>query len=433
MEICEELILLAKEFKKKKASLYLVGGYVRNHLLGLPSTDFDICSSLSEDKVLSICTKLKAKTSRINKSLGTILIQIGNYKFEYTRFRSESYSHNGTHTPVEIKFVEDINIDCLRRDFTINSLYYDILENRLIDLVCGQKDLERKLIKTTQDPSQTFSDDALRILRAIRFSATLDMDIEKSSLKALKTFSPLLKSISKERILKELQAIVVADLKYNYTNKRFLKTINKTRMLKYIFNYTLNNIKAFSKKDIINFYNLSTNSRLIGFYILILCKHFSIPSTESNIAYTINNLLGINGLKETNNSIITTEKLFKILTNLNTNTDTLNASINYLTLSTSEREIIDAFISKKAKQTLSDNIKHIKDSNLPLSIHQLDICAQDLLDNNIERKYISKILSTLYNQVLNMCVANEKDALTKLAIQINETFTEINKQIEEKL
>lgn len=433
MEMCEELIRLAKEFKKRKTTLYIVGGYVRNHLLSLHSEDIDICSNLPEDKVVAICNKLNAKTSHINKTLGTIQIRIGTYKFEYTRLRSESYSHNGTHTPTDIEFIDDINIDCLRRDFTINSLYFDILENRLIDLVGGQKDLQKKIIRTTQAPDITFSDDALRVLRAIRFSSTFDLDIEKHSFDSLKTFSPYLKSISKERVLKELKEIVTADLKHNYSNTRFLKILNKTKMLKYIFNSTLERIKPFSKNEISSFYNLSKDARLIGLYVLILSKYFKKPSTESNIVFTINTILGISGIKESSSNIIITEKLFKILSNLNSNTDILNASINYLTLSTNEREIIDAFTNKKAKIILSDNIKHIKDSNLPLNIHQLNICVQDLLDNNIERKYISKILSTLYNQVLNMCVENEKKALIELAIQINETFLEINQQIKEKL
>ena len=136
-------------------------------------------------------------------------------------------------------------------------------------------------------------------------------------------------------------------------------------------------------------------------------------------------LLGINGIKESNDNIKVTEKIYRILQNLNYNRDTLNASINYLTLSSAEREVIDNLCGKKGKVRLSDNISKIKDNNLPLNIHQLDISAQDLIEIGIEQKYISKILSTLYNQVLNMSVPNIKDDLKNIAKEINETFTKI--------
>jgi hypothetical protein len=100
----------------------------------------------------------------------------------------------------------------------------------------------------------------------------------------------------------------------------------------------------------------------------------------------------------------------------------LNASINYLTLSDSERQIIDVFLDKKSKASLSDKISYVKNNNLPTSIHQLDITAQDLIDAGIKRMYISKILSTLYNQVLNMCVENTNSALKELPLQIHEKF-----------
>jgi hypothetical protein len=109
--------------------------------------------------------------------------------------------------------------------------------------------------------------------------------------------------------------------------------------------------------------------------------------------------------------------------------DTLNASINYLTLSSAERNVIDVYLGKKSKARLNDKISYAKDNKLPLSIHELDVYAQDLIDCGIEKKYISKILSTLYNQVLNMIVPNEKDALINLAKEINETFNKIKESL----
>ena len=91
--------------------------------------------------------KLKIKTANINSHLGTIQLTYNSYKFEFTRFRQESYSKLGGHSPDNVSFVDDINLDCLRRDFTINSIYYDIEEGVLVDKTGGQKDLENELIQ----------------------------------------------------------------------------------------------------------------------------------------------------------------------------------------------------------------------------------------------------------------------------------------------
>ena len=108
--------------------------------------------------------------------------------------------------------------------------------------------------------------------------------------------------------------------------------------------------------------------------------------------------------------------------------DALNASINYLTLSDTEREIVSAYLNKSGRQTLKENINFVKSKNLPLSIHELKISPQDLINANIESKYISKIMSTLYNQVIEMKVLNEYDDLIKLAKQIDENFKQLIKE-----
>ena len=129
MEISENLRKLAKEFNK--TSLYIVGGYVRDSLLGYIPNDIDIASSMPTDDVIKICKKLKFKCNVINKKLGTLSIVAGDETYEYTTFRRESYSQKN-HTPDIIEFVDDIVIDCMRRDITINSIYYDINQNNIV-------------------------------------------------------------------------------------------------------------------------------------------------------------------------------------------------------------------------------------------------------------------------------------------------------------
>lgn len=425
MEISENLRKLAKEFNK--TSLYIVGGYVRDSLLGYIPNDIDIASSMPTDDVIKICKKLKFKCNGINKKLGTLSIVAGDETYEYTTFRRESYSQKN-HTPDIIEFVDDIVIDCMRRDITINSIYYDINQNKIVDPANGQKHLQEKNITTTNTPEITLSDDGLRILRLIRFASVLNFKISKSSYKCMNKFSYLLKNISKERIRKEIELLCSSDLKHNNQNKIFLSTIEKLKLLPFIFNSSLARISKFSNKDISGFYTLSENARLVGFYILIIKNYLNSYTPVSQLFYTVNMLLGKDGIKESNDTIKTTEKIYTILQNLQYNNDTLNASINYLTLSDCEREIINAYLNKKSKSTLSDNITFIKSKNLPLSVHELKICAEDLIKEKIEQKYISKILSTLYNQVIEMKVLNEKDDLIKLAKDIDKNFKQIIKE-----
>ena len=429
MEVCKELEALSKEFNKRGYKLYIVGGYTRDNLLQIKNDDIDICSNMPVDKVIDVCKELKYSTKNINKSLGTILIKIKNIQLEYTQFRIESYKSHGEHTPNKIEFTDDLTLDCLRRDLTINSIYYDIKERQFIDPVNGMSDLKKQIIKTSQAPSITLSDDGLRILRTIRFASTYNFRIEKKTLKALKIYSPLLNKISKERILKELGQIVVADYKFNKQNQNFMKLCNNLNLRKYIFNSTLSKSPKFTKKEIVSFYNLGKDARLIGFYILVLKKYFIGYQDGKQLSFTVNNLLGINGIRESNNNAMLTEKLYRVYQNLEYEIDTLNASINYLTFSNSEREIIENFLSKNAKEILSLTIQIIKKHNLPTSVHQLDVSAQDLIDEGIDRVYISKILSTLFNQVLQMSVKNKKEDLIRLAKDIHNTFKEIKEQL----
>ena len=218
MELSADLIKLAELFAKKNSKLYVVGGAVRDYLLDLKYKDIDLAGSLPIENVIKLCEKLNLKTKIINKNLGTL--QIGKDQFEYTQFRVESYT-NHKHSPDSVEFVEDITMDVARRDISINSLYFDIIENRIVDLCHGQNDLTKKIIRTTNAPEITLKDDGLRILRIIRFASLLNFKIDKKTFRALKIFKANLKDIAKERILGELNQIVVADLVHNNKNTKF--------------------------------------------------------------------------------------------------------------------------------------------------------------------------------------------------------------------
>lgn len=424
MEISSKLKALTKEFNKHNAHLYIVGGFVRDYLMGHESSDIDITSSLQTDIVESICEKLKLQCKCINKKLGTMQISSAKETYEYTTFRKESYS--GRHTPDSIEFVDDIEIDTLRRDFTINAMYYDILKDTYIDLMHGKEDIENKIIRTVNKPEITLKDDGLRILRAIRFASTFNFSFDPATHKALKHFRENLLGISKERIIKELIYLSNADLKYGLNNTIFLDEVNRLKLLPLIFNHSLNRIKEISKLDITTFYNTPYQSRELAFYLIVIKSYTRGYLKLPQLKFVVNMLFGLDGLNLSKEKIRLIEKIYYIYENIEHGVDELNASINYLTLVEDNKLLINNFLSIKSKANLDDKINLIKSKNLPLSISELNINASDLIDRNIDKRYISVILNALFNLVIEMQVQNEKEILIKTALDIHKTFSKLS-------
>lgn len=210
-----DLIRLAKLFRERGATLFVVGGHVRNTILGKRISDTDITSRLRPDEVLELCERAGFKTVPKGIAFGMVEIHIGDGAYEHTTFRSDTYSEGGAHRPVGIAFAESLEEDAFRRDFTVNAIYADVLTGRIHDPTGGLADIEQRLMRTTsKDPEDILSDDGLRIMRLCRFAAELGFDIEEKTFAAAKKCAPLLADISAERVRDELKKILMADVKY---------------------------------------------------------------------------------------------------------------------------------------------------------------------------------------------------------------------------
>ena len=237
-----ELVELAEIFKKNKEKLYIVGGYIRNKLLGVPdeyNLDIDICSSALPEKIVKMLEKTEFKTEYMNKEIGVLEIQ-KNIRLEHATFRKEKYEFAGVHIPNNVEFIKNLEEDALRRDFRCNAIYYDILEEELVDPLDGFSDISDKLIRTTTDPDVVFNDDAERILRMVRFASQLGFEIDKKTYSsAVKNVSKI-KLLSKTRIREEFSRIVLADTAYpnladvKYAHARGVMTLANMGALKYI-------------------------------------------------------------------------------------------------------------------------------------------------------------------------------------------------------
>ena len=200
--------------ERVSSPLYLVGGAVRNELLGLPCSDIDICGALSPERLAAETVGLFTVRD-INPRVGTVKLSKGEESFEYTTFRRDSYPlESGQHTPAEVTFVSTPEEDAFRRDFTVNAIYKRVTDGKILDPTGGLEDIKLHRLRTTRDPEAVFSEDGLRLLRLVRLAAELGFEIEKKTFVAANDYSHLLADITVERKREELNRMLVADTKY---------------------------------------------------------------------------------------------------------------------------------------------------------------------------------------------------------------------------
>lgn len=239
-KIPKEVIKIVELLKKAGFKAYIVGGCVRDLLLKTTPKDWDVATNAKPKEIQEIFPN-----SFYKNKFGTVTVKVPEAKkenlkeIEVTTFRTEEKYSDKRH-PDKVKFVEDIEEDLARRDFTINAMALDLhlpfspfnlKPYTLIDPFSGRKDLKRKLIRAVGDPEKRFSEDALRLLRAVRFATVLGKGwkIEKKTLKAIKKNAHWIMAISKERIRDELIKILESPQAY----EGFM-LLHKTGLLKYI-------------------------------------------------------------------------------------------------------------------------------------------------------------------------------------------------------
>lgn len=182
---------------------YFVGGCVRDMLMDLPIKEVDIATNASP----TIVSTIFSDTIAIGAAFGIIVVKENNFLFEVATFRSDENYSDGRH-PNRVVF-SSMKEDCLRRDFTVNGMYYDPFEEKIFDLVEGRRDLEKRVIRAIGHPRLRFLEDKLRILRAIRFAATLGFTLDPVTERAIAQEAPTLTaSVSPERIWQELRKML---------------------------------------------------------------------------------------------------------------------------------------------------------------------------------------------------------------------------------
>lgn len=204
MEIPEAVSLIIRTLTKAGYEAYAVGGCVRDSILGRTPDDWDITTSAKPDQV----KELFGRTVDTGIAHGTVTVLIRKEGFEVTTYRIDGEYRDGRH-PDHVEFTPSLREDLKRRDFTINAMAYNP-DTGLVDLFGGQQDLREGKIRCVGDAGERFNEDALRILRAVRFAAQLGFEIEEDTKKAIKRLSANLGKISKERIQTELVKLLLS-------------------------------------------------------------------------------------------------------------------------------------------------------------------------------------------------------------------------------
>ena len=240
---------IIKQLNSSGFEAYIVGGCVRDALIGRTANDWDICSSALPHEIKSSLKGYKIIDTGI--SHGTVTAVKNKNVCEITTFRCDG-NYTDHRRPDKVYFTRDIAADLARRDFTINAMAYS-RETGIIDLFAGKKDLQNKIIRCVGDPVTRFTEDALRIIRALRFASVLDFEIDELTGYAIRSCSNLLDFVASERIYHELTLLLCGKAahkiidSYKSVFAKFLKYDNFTTILLQLHNTFLFVLRYFTK------------------------------------------------------------------------------------------------------------------------------------------------------------------------------------------
>jgi len=295
--IPKDVISIGKVLTDNGFEAYVVGGAVRDSLLGLTPKDWDVATNATPDEIENLFNK----TIPTGKAFGTITVVINGKNYEVTTFRSDGDYGDSRH-PNDVTYAKTLKEDVDRRDFTINAMALKIPDAEVFDYHEGRKDLSKSVIRTVGDPNERFIEDPLRMMRACRFASKLGFNIDKDTFEAIKNNKDKINRISKERIRDEILGILGTEdpsvgfdcLKDTGLLEIVLPEISKMVGLKQpdefhytdVYNHTMDVVKGLPQKEII--------LRLGGLLHDVgkpLCQHYDIE--KKRITFKRHSQIGV--------------------------------------------------------------------------------------------------------------------------------------------
>ena len=377
---------------------YIVGGCVRDSILGFEPNDYDITTSATPKVIKEIFRDFKCIDIGIEH--GTVSVVIDDDIYEITTYRIEG-EYKDHRRPENVDFTSKLEEDLKRRDFTINAMAYNEKEG-LIDIFGGNSDIENKIIKTVGNPYNRFNEDGLRMIRAIRFSSKLNFKIEDNTLLAIYDNAQIIKNISLERITDEFNKIILSNKPENVIY------LFKTKLLNYLnisSEEDENKIAELYKKiSILNKFDKVLVKRLVALDYLIKelninCKSFCKELVYSKKIIKNHNIILIL-MKEINIKELNKVKVKKILNRIDK-----SLFEEYLDIS---RVIYE---DEKNFAKIIYILKEIEENNECYTVKNLKVNGKDIMALGYENKAVGEILNYLLKEVIIKPGLNEKSLL----------------------
>lgn len=380
---------------------YIVGGACRDYFLGKEPKDYDICSNATPEQLQEIASKENIRLIETGLQHGTVTFHIENENIEVTTYRTDGEYENHR-KPKNVEFVQDVVKDLSRRDFTFNALLYDT-QVGFIDYFGGVEDLKNHMVCCIGNPDDRFEEDALRILRAIRFACKLNFTIESKTKNAIHRKQELLEFISKERIQMELNQI----LSCGYVAQNLIHSKDFYFLfVTYVFGT--------------HFYDYLQHSQY---------PWYSVTDINVNLALMLY-FLGVEiieqvlrKLKYDNQTIKEVIGITKAYTDFITKYSVWNNEIDYLKIVRFlKRSYGDVIVTKLwtfvhmvrgLPLYYRQSLKIIEDNNLCCSLKELAINGNDLLALGIRGQDIKKLLNYSLDRVILEEVENTKEELLR--------------------
>ena len=395
--VSANLIKLSKIFPK---DLYVVGGYVRNCLMGIKGGDVDLASDVDIEEITEILKANDYKVKVKNSMYNSINISKDGENYEFTSFRKDFYPDNGKHCPIKVERTSDIREDAKRRDFTINAIYYNINRDEIVDYYQGVVDAKQKILRCIGSPEEVLNYDGERILRMVRIVGELGLKIDKKTLKQAFLMAKNIGDLSPSRKFAELEKIVYCDKRYPEIKSDYveaLKLLNRLNVWQY-FGLPFKKVKYKMVKKaedrllglLIDIIDTSQPECLEAFMEEFLRKQFGFTQKQTQKVFTY-----ISGYYNAINKMSNKEYFFKYFDDVN---------------------VIMPLLAKKSKHLMNKYMffyKYIIRYGLTIRVSDLKINKDDIKYSfpKIDHRSYDRILEDLLSKVFDGKLPNEREAL----------------------
>ena len=362
----------------------VVGGPVRDFLLGIEPHDYDVTTDARPERVMEVFSDSKIVPTGIKH--GTVSLILGKNSYEITTYRIDGEYKESRH-PESVSFTDKLADDLARRDFTVNAIAYNYADG-ITDLYGGREDIDNRIIRAVGDPYERFREDALRILRAIRFAATLGFEIDGRTSDAILAEKDLLRKVSAERIYVEFSKML--------SGKYALSVFDSYREVIAVFLPCISNSPL---PDCARFERADYLTRLLSFFAL------SGASGDDFLA-AMTALKTDRKLRDTGAAVLRSLNVYPCDSLVN-----VGIMLKNLGKENSERTIKLEILLGSKDETARGMLSEYLELRLPYSVRDLALDGADLVALGYEGRIVGDLLSELLDGVIRAEIKNEREAL----------------------